>query len=221
VACGSHSLMPFEGAFSSLFTQDVTIAWVVFGLVLAVMAAAILRSWRRGRKGAPPSRRAEANRVELGYLGVLIGMMIFLVITGFAANGKDFPDPPKPAVRVLVTGYQWCWRFQYTGTPRTMSGQCQGDDPAALPVLVVPVGQPVLLDVTSVDVIHAVWVPQWKFKLYAYPGHVQGLTVTIPRAGEWIGRCAQLCGLYHFQMDFWLRAVPPATYRTFLRTGRL
>jgi cytochrome c oxidase subunit 2 len=64
-------------------------------------------------------------------------------------------------------------------------------------------------------------VPEWRFKLYAYPNHVQGLTVTISRAGQWIGRCAQLCGLDHFEMDFWLRAVPPALYRAYLRTGRL
>lgn len=213
--------MPFEGAFSSLFSQNVTIAWVVFGLVLCAMAGAMIGGWRRRRKGNGPSARAEANRLELGYAGALIGMVIFLVISSFAANARDYPDPPKPAVRVQVTGYQWCWRFQYSGTPRTTGGQCQGDDPAKLPVLVVPVGQPVRLDVTSSDVIHAVWVPRWKFKLYAYPGHVQGLTVTIPQAGKWIGRCAQLCGLYHYQMDFWLRAVPAAAYRTFLRTGRL
>jgi cytochrome c oxidase subunit 2 len=103
----------------------------------------------------------------------------------------------------------------------TADGQCQGDDPARLPVLTVPAGEPVRLDVTSDDVIHAVWVPQWRFKLYAYPGHVQSLTVTIPRPGEWIGRCAQLCGLDHFEMNFMLRAVPPAAFRTFLRTGRL
>lgn len=213
--------MPFEGAFSQLFTQNTTIAWAVFGLVLCAMAGAMVRSWRRGRKGQEPSSRAEAHRVELGYAAALVGMVIFLVISSFSANARDYPDPPRTAAAVRVTGYQWCWTFQYEGTARTSDGQCQGDDPAALPVLVVPVGQPVRLDVTSADVIHAVWVPQWKFKLYAYPNHVQSLTVTIPRAGEWIGRCAQLCGLYHFQMDFWLRAVPPATYRTFLRTGRL
>lgn len=213
--------MPFRSAFSSLFAQDMTIAWVVFGLVAAAMAGAMAHSRHRGRNGKGPSRRAKADRVELGYLGVLTGMMIFLVISSFAANARDYPDPPKPAAAVRVTGYQWCWRFQYEGTARTSTGQCQGDDPATLPVLLVPAGQPVRLDVTSADVVHAVWVPQWRFKLYAYPGHVENLTVTIPRAGQWIGRCAQLCGLDHFEMDFWLRAVPPASYRAFLRTGRL
>jgi cytochrome c oxidase subunit 2 len=194
--------MPFRSAFSSLFTQNVAIAWVVFGLVVVAMAGAMAHSWHRRRKGQGPSRQAEANRVELGYAAALTGMVIFLVISSFAANARDYPDPPKPVARVQVTGYQWCWRFQYAGTGRTSDGQCQGDDPAKLPVLVVR-------------------VPYWRFKLYAYPGHVQGLTVTIPRAGQWIGRCAQLCGLDHFEMDFWLRAVPPPSYRAYLRTGRL
>lgn len=212
--------MPFSSAFSSLFAQNATIAWVVFALVLFAMVGALVR----GRFRRDPSRRTSATRVELGYAAVLLGMVIFLVISSFAANARDFPDPPGSAAAVKVTGYQWCWRFQYhqyDGTSRTSDGQCQGDDPAKLPVLVVPVGQPVRLDVTSADVIHAVWVPQWRFKLYAYPGHVQPLTVTIPRAGQWIGRCAQLCGIDHYEMDFLLRAVPADAYRDYLKTGRL
>lgn len=207
--------MPFRSAFAALFTQDVTIAWIVFALVMGGMLAAMAHSWHRRRAGRGPSRRTKADRVELGYAAALAGMVAFLVVSSFAANARDYPDPPKTAAAIKVTGYQWCWRFQYPG--RTVNGQCR--DRAHLPVLVVPAGQPVRLDVTSADVIHAVWVPQWRFKLYAYPGHVQGLTVRIPRTGEWIGRCAQLCGLDHYEMDFLLRAVPPAAYRSYLRTG--
>ena len=212
--------MPFQSAFSQLFTQDTIIAWVVFGLVIAGLTGAMLYSWRRGKRGQGPSRRAEANKLELGYAAALAGMVVFLVISSFSANAKDYPDPPKPTVTVAVTGYQWCWRFHYQGTAVTATGQCESSQ-QKLPVLVVPAGEPVRLEVTSADVIHAVWVPQWKVKLYAYPGIVQTLTVTIPRAGRWIGRCAQLCGLYHYDMDFWLQAVPAAAFKSFLRTGRL
>lgn len=210
--------MPFQSAFSQLFTQDTIIAWVVFGLVVAVLTGAMIYSWWRGRKGQGPWQLAQANKLELGYVGALAGMVVFLVISSFSANAKDYPDPPRPAVKVTVTGYQWCWRFKYEGTAVTATGQCEG---GALPVLTVPVGEPVELDVTSADVIHAVWVPQWDFKIYAYPGHVDTITITIPRSGKWIGRCAQLCGLYHFDMDFWLQAVSPASFKTYLRTGKL
>lgn len=211
--------MPFQSSFSQLFTQDTIIAWVVFGLVVLVMTGAMGYSWYRGRKGQGPLRLAEANRLELGYGAALAGMVVFLVITSFAANAKDYPGPRRPAATVAVTGYQWCWRFHYAGTPATATGTCQGQ--RSLPVLVVPVGEPVRLDITSTDVIHAVWLPQWDFKQYAYPGHVASATLTIPRAGKWMNRCAQLCGLYHYEMDFWLEAVPPATFASYLRTGRL
>ena len=211
--------MPFNTAFSQLFSQDTMIAWAVFCAVILVMTGAMVYSWYRGRKGQGPLKLAEANRLELSYLGALVGMAIFLVISSFAANAKDYPSPPKPAATVAVTGYQWCWRFHYEGTPVTATGQCQGL--RSLPVLVVPVGEPVRLNLTSSDVIHAVWMPQWDFKLYAYPGHVSSATLSISRAGKWINRCAQLCGLYHYEMDFWLQAVPPATFQRYLRTGRL
>jgi cytochrome c oxidase subunit 2 len=211
--------VPFESAFSQLFTQDTIIAWVVFGLVVLGITGSMAYSWYRGRRGLGPLKLAEANRIELSYLGALVGMAIFLMISSVVANGKDYPDPPKSAVSVAVTGYQWCWRFHYEGTPVTATGQCQGL--RNLPVLVVPVGEPVRLDITSADVLHAVWMPQFDFKLYAYPGHVNSATLTIPRAGKWMNRCAQLCGLYHYEMDFWLEAVPPSTFNSYLRTGKL
>lgn len=210
--------MPFRGAFGQLFVLNKTIAFVVFGLVTAGLLVAIVGSWWRKRRGLGAVQVDEANRVEMSYIAALIGMAIFLVIAGFAANAKDFPDPPRTAARIQVIGYQWCWRFRYEGTSVTSDGQCQGKG-TRLPVLVVPAGQPVRLDVTSADVVHAAWVSEWRFKLYAYPGHVGSLTITIPRPGRWIGRCALICGIYHYAMDFWLRAVSPAAFSTFLRTG--
>lgn len=212
--------MPFESAFSGLFAQDTMIAWGVLGAVLLALIGSIFYSWYRGKMRQGPSKRAEANKVEVTYMAALVGMAIFLVISSLTANAKDYPsDPPKPAATVSVIGYQWCWRFHYQGTSVTATGQCQRF--RNLPVLVVPVGEPVRLDVTSLDVVHAVWVPKWKFKLYAYPDHVGSLTINIPQAGKWIGRCANICGLYHYEMDFWLQAVPPATFNSYLRTGRL
>ena len=89
--------MPFRSAFSQLFTQDTIIAWVVFCLVILVMTGAMGYSWYRGRKGQGPLKLAEANRLELGYVGVLAGMVAFLVVSSFAANAKDYPSPSKPA----------------------------------------------------------------------------------------------------------------------------
>jgi cytochrome c oxidase subunit 2 len=209
-------VVPFQGQFRQLFSQETTIAAVVFGLVVLVLLSALLLSrWRRKRdKG--PSQRAEANRLEIGYLTVLTGIVAYLIVASLTANGKELPDPPKPAVRVQVTSYQWCWRFHYEGNPVTVTGQCQG---GSYPTLVLPAGQPVELDLTSVDVIHAFWLPYLRFKMYAYPGHTNTFTTTLTHTGRWLGRCAQLCGLYHYQMDFYVQVVSPAAFRHFLQSG--
>jgi cytochrome c oxidase subunit 2 len=72
------------------------------------------------------------------------------------------------------------------------------------------------VEVTSADVVHAFWVPYLRFKIYAYPGHWNNFTVTLRHDGRWIGRCAQICGLLHYEMDFYVKAVPPATFDKFL-----
>jgi cytochrome c oxidase subunit 2 len=87
------------------------------------------------------------------------------------------------------------------------------------PVLVVPAGESVRVELTSADVLHAFWVPYLDFKMDAFPGHVNTFTVTFPHAGRWIGRCAQLCGLYHTSMDFWVQAVAPSAFRGWLAAG--
>lgn len=206
--------MPFRSTFSQLFTQDATIAGVVFGLILTALLSAGLLSRRRRKRGQGPSKRATANRLEISYVAALAGMVVFLVFSSFTANARDFPDPPKPAVRVRVTGYQWCWRFHYLGQPVTVYGQCQN---GSFPVLVLPRGEPVQLEVTSSDVVHAFWLPYLRFKTYAYPGHVNTFTTTLTKTGRFIGRCAQLCGLYHYQMDFYVQVVSPAAFRAFLQ----
>jgi cytochrome c oxidase subunit II len=208
--------VPFRPTFTQLFTQDTVIAWVVFGLILATLLVAIVRGVHRRLTGQNASQRSEANRVELVYLTVLIGISAYLVVASLTANARESTDPP-PVMRVNVSAFSWCWEFQYPGQQVTVTAPCQG---GPTPTLVLPTGRPVELDITSPDVIHAFWVPYLEYKIYAYPDHINRFTVTLPRAGYWIGRCAQICGVYHYEMDFHLQAVPPARFGYWLRTHR-
>jgi cytochrome c oxidase subunit 2 len=200
--------------FGQIFSLWSAIAGVVFLLVLVAMAAAMITSWRKRRRGAAPARREHWHVLEAAFGLALAGIAAFLVVGSFSANGADFPrTAPKPAVQVQVTAFQWCWRFHYAGQPVTVTGSCQD---GRYPVLVVPSGEPVEFDVTSVDVVHAFWVPYLDTKVDAFPGHVDRFTVTLARDGQWIGRCAQFCGLYHYEMDVYLRVLPPAQFSRWL-----
>jgi cytochrome c oxidase subunit 2 len=206
--------VPFRHVYGQIFPLELVIGLVVFGLVVAVMVAALAVSRRKKCRGRPAARREHWNALEAAFGLVLAGMVAFLVAESFSANAQDFPARrPKPAVRVEVTAFQWCWRFGYAGQPVTVIGSCQDGQ---YPVLVLPVGEPVQIDLTSADVVHAFWVPDLDFKMDAFPGHVNSFTVTVDREGRWIGRCAQFCGLYHYIMDFWVQAVSPAQYGQWL-----
>jgi heme/copper-type cytochrome/quinol oxidase subunit 2 len=193
----------FQQVFGRVFSLQTTIAEVVFGLVVALMVAAMVISWLRRRRKRPAARRSEANPLEIGYALALVGMIVYLVMLSFSANASFWRDPPA-ALHVRVTAFQWCWRFQYAGQPVSIRGSCAG---GAVPTLVLPAGEPVRVDLASSDVIHAFWVPALKFKMDIYPGHVNSFTFTL-RDGRWIGRCTQFCGLYHYGMMFYLQAVP-------------
>ena len=206
--------MPFRHVFGQIFPLWSVIAGAVFLLVLAAMATAMITSWRRRRRGAAPARREHWHALEAAFGLVLAGIAVFLVVASFSANAADFPrTAPKPAVRVQVTAFQWCWRFHYAGQPVTVTGSCQAGQ---YPVLMLPAGRPVEFDVTSADVVHAFWVPYLDVKMDTFPGHVDRFTVTLAHDGRWIGRCAQFCGLYHYEMDFYVQAVPPAQFSRWL-----
>jgi cytochrome c oxidase subunit II len=207
--------MSFRQVFGDVFPLETVIAAVVFGLVTVAMLVAFAVSRRKRRRGAAPARREHLPTVEAVFGVALAGMAAFLVFTSFTANAKDFPAKAvTPAVTVNVTAFQWCWRFGYAGSPVTVTGAC---DNGRYPVLEVPAGVPVKFDVVSVDVVHAFWVPYLDTKVDAFPGHTTTFTTTVAHPGEWIGRCDQFCGLYHSQMDFWLKAVPQAQFNSWLK----
>jgi cytochrome c oxidase subunit 2 len=203
--------MQFQRAFAQAFGTETRIAEVVFGLVLLAMVVAFAGSrWRR-RRGKSSSERAEHNPLELTYLAVLVVVVGFLVFVSFSTNARYWRDPP-PDMTVKVTAFQWCWDFQYPGTQVNVSARCEGGGPSTL---VLPAGRQVRVELTSRDVIHSFWVPGLRLKLDIFPDHVNSFTVTL-RDGRWVGHCAEFCGLYHAEMMFHLRAIPPAQFDRWL-----
>ncbi|HVV21771.1 MAG TPA: cytochrome c oxidase subunit II [Pseudonocardiaceae bacterium] len=211
--------MNFHQVFGRVLTVDAAIAGGVFVLVLAALVVAVVR--RRAGSGRQPAQRSERNKLELVYLGLLVAAAAFLIGFTFWANGRDTQSarPQQVSVtaatgpRVSVTAFQWCWRFHYLDRPVTVAGKCRPHD---YPTMVVPIGKPINIELTSQDVVHAFWIPALDVKVDAYPDHTNTFTLTFDKPGKWLGRCAEFCGTYHTTMDFWVRAVTPAQYQRWL-----
>lgn len=154
---------------------------------------------------------------DLAVLAFEIWLIFFLGFPLWAQIKVDFPKPENCNVVQLVAE-QFAWTFQYAGPdgvfgrrdPKLMSATNQlgldDTDPAAkddivsLNELHVPIGKPTLIYVTSKDVIHSFFVPEFRLKQDIVPGMRIPVWFEPTKTGPFELVCAQLCGLGHYRM---------------------
>lgn len=134
------------------------IALAVFIVVLVLVVLFALR-YRRRDDGRPASGPASAPKLEAAYVLALSGIAAFLVWTTFRTETKVDRLAAHPALTVAVTAAKWHWRFDYPD-----AGVSQLGIDRRPPTLVVPAGMPVRFRLSSLDVIHAFWIPERRFK---------------------------------------------------------
>ncbi len=150
---------------------------------------------------------------------------LFMVAVLFYYTARDetvlLSTSNKPDVTINVVAKQWNWDFNYieagtyeTGTLVQLTGR--PGVAAGLPALYLPVNQRVEFVLTSRDVIHSFWVPQFLQKLDVIPGKVNRFQIVPTEIGTFQGKCAELCGAYHSNMLFQVKVVSAADYQAHL-----
>ena len=180
-------------------------AAVVGALVWGLIVWAAIR-YRR-RNDDLPSQTPENIPLELLYTAV--PLLIVLVLFGFTVVTQERVTAlaDDPDVVVDVTAFQWSWTFGYPG-----EGVEVRSDGVSPPELVVPVGSTVRFELDTVDVAHSFWVPELLTKRDILPDVDNAIDVEVDRAGSWTGRCAEFCGLEHYDMLFTFTAVEPEAF---------
>jgi cytochrome c oxidase subunit 2 len=199
--------VPFRSQFDQTLTFEAAFAGAIFLVIVAVFGNALVR-YRSGRR-SEASQGTEHPKLETSYAVAVLLAAISIVVVTRQAMAADNTPPPGPQTTIQVTGFQWCWQFHYVHPSVTVTASCQDGH---YPTLVVPAGRPLHIETTSRDVIHSFWVPAFRFKMDAFPDHVNSFVMTVPHPGIWLGRCAEFCGEDHAFMTFHLRAVAPAAY---------
>jgi cytochrome c oxidase subunit II len=149
---------------------------------------------------------------------VLYTIVPFVVVAGlffYTARDETKIDhlSKNPDVTVNVVGFRWNWQFRYLDTGKNGANLVEvTGQPGQPAVLEIPENRTVRFVLTSPDVIHSFWVPEFLFKRDVIPGRINQFEVTPDRTGTFIGRCAELCGQGHDQMDFYVKVVPPDQY---------
>lgn len=191
---------------------------VVWGLIVW----AVIFHRKRGDK-LPPQVR---YNMPIEILYTVIPFVLIAVLFYYTAKDENVltATPANPAVTVNVIGFQWSWEFDYpqpNGQPLVketgfMWDPTKPDSQQTLPVLEVPVGERVQFNLTSPDVVHAFWVPEFLFKRDVIPGHPNHFQVTLTKTGTYTGHCSELCGVYHSRMLFTLKVVTPQEYQSWI-----
>ncbi|MEU1720808.1 cytochrome c oxidase subunit II [Nonomuraea sp. NPDC005692] len=205
------------------------IAALATGVVVIVLIvwAAIFHRKRKGKAELPPQVRYNLP-IEILYTVVpLVMVSVFFFFT--ARDSKALTDVAGDApVKVKVEAYQWSWRFTttYNGkTTKPVAGMPVHDYQQG-PQLVLPTNTKVEFDLSTDDVIHSFWVPEFLFKRDIIPGIPEGnpgrkfeiKTLGDNRVGVYAGRCAELCGVDHSRMLFSVKLVKQAEFDQYIAT---
>ncbi len=163
--------------------------WVIGILLFAATFYFVVRYRRRSEEEdwAPTPRVRAPLWLELGVAGLLLVFFVAVWWIGFRQY-VDVGRAPDDALEVFVTARQWVWKFEYA------------EGPTSAGVLYVPAGRPVRLIVTSRDVIHSFFVPDFRLKRDAVPGQYTSLWFEAPQPGRHQVLCAEFCGPGHSRM---------------------
>jgi cytochrome c oxidase subunit II len=184
------------------------IAVVVFVLVEGALVYAAIR-FRRRRADELPVQVHGNTRLEIIWT-ILPALLLAGIAVPTVAAIFDLARAPTNAVQVTVTGNQWWWHVRYP------NGEGLEDDVVTANEIHIPVGRPVLLTLTSRDVIHSFKVPRLAGTQDLIPGRTETLTFQADIPGTYQGECAEYCGESHANMRFIVVAEPASEFETWL-----
>jgi cytochrome c oxidase subunit 2 len=206
-----------------MFSICVGIAVVVFGIMFVSMYL------HRKSRGAKPANFHESVKVEIAWTVIPFLILIFMAVPA-AKTLLAMEDTTEPDMTVLVTGSQWKWHYKYmdrdvefysllaTQREQINNRYTKGEN-YLLEVdrpLVIPTGQKVRFLITSDDVIHSWWVPDFAVKKDANPGFINEAWARVDEPGIYRGQCAELCGKDHGFMPVVVIAKEPAAYEAWV-----
>src|ERR1700686_880293 len=190
------------------------------GIMLAIVIPGILATlgvafWFRASNERARYRPNFAYSGRLEMLVWSIPAMTVFLVGGVAWVGSHDLSPRKPIastvkpLRVQVASLDWKWLFIYPD---------QGI--ASVNHLVVPVGTPISLDLTSAGAMNSFFVPQLGSQIYTMAGMTTHLQLQADNAGSYPGLSAQFSGDGFADMIFKVDAVPDEKFAEWVATAR-
>ncbi|HYX83441.1 MAG TPA: cytochrome c oxidase subunit II [Gaiellales bacterium] len=210
-----HAASDQASRIDFVFWFVTVISICIFALVAAVILYSVVkfRAAPDDDSDGPPIHGHTGLEIAWTAVPAALVTAIAIVSAVVLAKNEDVPHasaatPLKPLV-VKVTAQQFFWTFTYPGFHDLTSS-----------TLKLPIHTPVRLLITSVDVTHSFWVPEFGQKLDAVPGSTNTLPITPKRLGTFPVICTELCGLGHALMRSQAEVMPVDRFRKWVQGGQ-
>jgi cytochrome c oxidase subunit 2 len=211
----------------SVYELHMTVFWICVAIGIVVFGAMFYSMiYHRKSKGAKAAEFHTHPVLEVAWTIIPVIILVLMAIPAtkvlLGMNNED-----KSAITIKVTGYQWKWHYEYLedgvsffsnlSTPQDQMHNLAPKGPMYLrevdhPV-VVPIHTKIRFLVTSNDVNHAWWVPDFAVKRDAIGGFINEAWTIIDKPGTYYGQCAELCGVNHAFMPIVVIATTEQGYK--------
>ncbi len=176
-------------SIDALFEAHFFLISFLFALVVGFMLYSLyVFRQRPGEEDQDGDHFHGHTGLEIAWTIVPLGLVVFFGVWGAQLLG-DITGRPDDATVIRVFGQQWSWYFEYPEL-----------DDLRTTELVMPVDETIILEMESLDVLHSFWVPEFRVKQDLVPGQVDTLRVTPTEPGDYVIRCAEMCGTQHAYM---------------------
>ncbi len=178
--------------FSLLLLLGITVVTIYFVI-----------KYRRSKYPEPTSD-AHSNWI-IETIWTIVPIIIVLTMFWYGwSNYIGLTSVPDDALEIKATARMWSWQFEYPNGRRTNK-------------IYVPVGKPVKINLTSVDVLHSFFAPAFRIKKDTVPGMTTYVWFTAPEAGSYDVQCTEYCGVGHADMLTTIEALDEDAYAKWLK----
>jgi len=195
----SDTAPPVDGVYNFIFWFSV-----VFTVVITFLMLYFVVKYKR-KPGIRPEPTGHFNRLEIFWTvtpTIFIGVLFHVGFSSYIKNATA----AEGATEIRVRGHKWAWEFEYPSGDRMPSE------------LVLEQGRPYKMIISSEDVLHSFFIPEFRLKRDAVPGQYSFIQFTPTVTGAAHVFCAEYCGTNHSGMGATVKVVTPAEYKEFEKT---
>lgn len=177
-------------------------------LLLGITIAIIYFAWKYRRKSDDEVTPAITHNSAFEVTCSVIPLILVMLVFGWGFTGyMNLKTAPSDAYEIRVVGTSWLWQFHYE------NGHVSARE------LYVPANRPIKLLMSSNDVLHSLYIPDFRVKMDVLPNRISSLWFEASEPGESIIFCTEYCGMSHSDMMATAHVLPEDEFETWLETA--